>query len=46
MSEQELFDALVRLCQDFGITNDETYDLLHSAIETITPDTETADDGE
>jgi hypothetical protein len=35
MNRDELYTALVDLCQQYGITNDETYDRLHNAIDTI-----------
>lgn len=35
MTEDELYRALVALCQDFGRTTEATYDLLHEAIESI-----------
>jgi len=35
MTEEELYDALVRLCQAYGLTNEETYAKLREAIETI-----------
>jgi hypothetical protein len=35
MTETELYEALVRLCQEYGVTTDATYELLHSAIDSI-----------
>lgn len=35
MTEQELYEALVRLCQDYGYCSQETYAKLHEAIGTI-----------
>ncbi len=32
----ELYTALVRLCQEYGTTTSATYELLHSAVDTIT----------
>jgi hypothetical protein len=36
--EDELFGALVALCQAHGFTNEETYERLHDAVDTITAD--------
>ncbi len=36
MTEKELYDAIVRLCQQFGFTNEETYDAIREVISTIT----------
>jgi predicted DNA binding protein len=38
MDKAQLYDALVRLCQDFGITTEATYEHLHSAIDSIMAD--------
>lgn len=38
MTKDELYEALVRLCQDYGFTTEATYDLLHSAIDSIITD--------
>ncbi len=35
MNKQELYSALVNLCQQFGSTTEATYNLLHEAIESI-----------
>jgi hypothetical protein len=35
MTKDELYDALVELCQDYGITTEVTYDHLHEAVESI-----------
>ena len=41
MDSKQLYDALVTLCQQYGMTTDATYDLLHSAVDSIiTDDTE------
>lgn len=34
----ELYTALVRLCQEYGFTTSATYDLLHSAVDSIAVD--------
>ena len=36
----ELYDGLVTACQQYGITTEATYDLLHSAIDSIIEDDE------
>jgi hypothetical protein len=38
MTRDELYAALVRLCQDYGYTTDHTYDLLDLAINSIRKD--------
>lgn len=40
MSADDLYAALVRLCQDFGHTTEATYDALHSAVHSIALDPE------
>ena len=35
MSADELYYALVRLCQTFGTTTEATYEALHSAVDSI-----------
>lgn len=35
MSKEGLYDALVALCQAYGLTTEETYRKLHEAIDTI-----------
>ena len=35
MNKDELYDALVRLCQDYGITTEYTYERLHDAVNSI-----------
>jgi hypothetical protein len=33
MNREELYDALVRLCQQVGITTEATYKRLHNAVD-------------
>ncbi len=33
---EELYNALVELCQQYGFTTEHTYELLHSAVDSIT----------
>ena len=40
MTEQQLYQALVDLCQQFGFTTGHTYDLLHRVVDSIQRDTE------
>lgn len=40
MNKDDLYSALVRMCQQYGITNESTYDALHRAVESIDTDTE------
>lgn len=40
MDKAQLYQALVDLCQTYGITTETTYDLLHEAIESIDADPE------
>ena len=35
MSREELYDALVGLCQQVGITTEATYESLHNAVDSI-----------
>lgn len=35
MTPDELYDGLVRLCQSYGYTTEQTYDLLHKAVDSI-----------
>jgi hypothetical protein len=35
MNREELYDALVRLCQQVGITTECTYESLHTAVDSI-----------
>jgi len=35
MSREELYDALVSLCQQVGITTECTYESLHNAVDSI-----------
>lgn len=35
MTRDQLYEALVRLCQDYGTTTSATYELLHEAIDSI-----------
>lgn len=38
MTERELYEALVRLCQAYGTTTEDTYELLHQAVRSIETD--------
>ena len=38
MTKRDLYDGLVRLCQEYGFTTGATYDHLHDAIESIVAD--------
>lgn len=44
MASTELYDALVRTCQQYGTTTAETYQLLHAAVDSI--ESEPADEDE
>ena len=35
MTEDELYQALVDLCQSFGFTTEATYEALHNAVDSI-----------
>jgi hypothetical protein len=35
MNREELYDGLVRLCQQVGITTECTYESLHDAVDSI-----------
>jgi len=36
----ELYDALVRMCQQYGFTTEHTYEALHNAVDSIVEDAE------
>jgi len=36
VERQQLYEALVRMCQTYGYTTGETYDHLHAAVASIT----------
>jgi regulator of replication initiation timing len=40
MNKEELYDALVELCQQVGFTTESTYEHLHSAVDSILDDEE------
>lgn len=35
--KQQLYNNLVGLCQQYGLTTEATYELLHSAVESLIP---------
>jgi hypothetical protein len=35
MNREELYDALVGMCQQVGITTEATYESLHNAVDSI-----------
>jgi hypothetical protein len=43
MESSELYDALVRLCQQYGTTTESTYNHLHEAIASIAVETDDTD---
>ena len=43
MTRDELYSALVRLCQEFGYTSDDTYDRIDDLIDSIGEDVEDDD---
>lgn len=44
MSKDDLYSALVSLCQQVGFTTEHTYDCLHNAVESIIVDDPTEED--
>jgi hypothetical protein len=42
MTEDELYAGLVRLCQAYGVTTEETYARLREAVETMAENTDDA----